>query len=133
MPQSNAARSARPATTFGPQRSLGVLVALVTLLVCASASGARATPVISEILYDAVGSDDGFGFVELQGAPGTILDGLTLEFPGTTTFTICAPARIGIREMSSPPSGLHGWHPCLSFRSRRKTVGFGSAKRKREG
>jgi hypothetical protein len=48
-------------------------------LLCVGASAARATPIISEILYDAVGSDDGHGFVELQGAPGTILDGWTLE------------------------------------------------------
>ena len=34
-----------------------------------------------EVVIDrmSTGSDDGFGFVELQGAPGTVLDGLTLE------------------------------------------------------
>jgi len=40
---------------------------------------ARALPVISELLYDAVGSDDGRGFVELYGVPGTSLDGLRIE------------------------------------------------------
>src|SRR5262245_62575829 len=40
---------------------------------------ARALPVISELLYDAVGSDDGRGFVELYGAPGTDLSGLRIE------------------------------------------------------
>lgn len=38
-----------------------------------------ATPVISEVLYDASGSDNGLGFVELFGVPGTVLDGLVLE------------------------------------------------------
>jgi hypothetical protein len=40
---------------------------------------AQALPVISEFFYDAVGSDDGLSFVELHGAPGTSLVGLTLE------------------------------------------------------
>jgi hypothetical protein len=40
---------------------------------------ARALPLISEVFYDAVGSDDGRSFVELYGAPGTLLDGLRLE------------------------------------------------------
>ena len=38
-----------------------------------------ATPLISEVLYDAVGSDNGQSFVELSGTPGTLLDGMTLE------------------------------------------------------
>ena len=40
---------------------------------------AQASPVISELLYDAVGADDGRGFVELYGAPGTSLTGLRIE------------------------------------------------------
>jgi hypothetical protein len=40
---------------------------------------AAALPLISEVLYDAAGSDDGSVFVELYGAPGASLDGLTLE------------------------------------------------------
>jgi hypothetical protein len=40
---------------------------------------AGAIPLISEVLYDAVGSDDGQSFVELYGPPGTVLDGITLE------------------------------------------------------
>jgi hypothetical protein len=47
-------------------------------LICI-ASGARATPLISELFYDASGSDDGKSFVELYGEPGTVLDGLSLE------------------------------------------------------
>ena len=42
-------------------------------------AGAQAQTVISEVLYDAVGTDNGNVFVELFGAPGTLLDGLQLE------------------------------------------------------
>jgi hypothetical protein len=42
-------------------------------------SPAFALPLISEFVYDAVGSDDGHGFVELYGVPGTPLDGLRIE------------------------------------------------------
>lgn len=38
-----------------------------------------ATPVISELFYDASGSDAGQAFVELYGSPGESLDGLVLE------------------------------------------------------
>lgn len=51
---------------------LGIAAALVP-------SPALALPVISEAFYDAVGSDDGRSFVELYGAPGTLLDGMRLE------------------------------------------------------
>jgi hypothetical protein len=40
---------------------------------------ACALPLISEVLYDAVGSDNGRSFVELYGAAGTSLDGLVVE------------------------------------------------------
>jgi hypothetical protein len=43
------------------------------------AGSASATPLISEVFYDATGSDDGLGFVELYGEPGTVLDGLVIE------------------------------------------------------
>ena len=33
---------------------------------------------LSEVFYDAVGSDDGWGFVEIAGTPGTALDGWRL-------------------------------------------------------
>jgi hypothetical protein len=44
-----------------------------------SLAGAQAQTVISEVLYDAAGTDNGNVFVELYGAPGTLLDGLLLE------------------------------------------------------
>ncbi len=40
---------------------------------------AHSQTVISEVLYDAAGTDNGNVFVELFGTPGTILDGLLLE------------------------------------------------------
>jgi hypothetical protein len=42
-------------------------------------SVAQSQPVISEVLYDAAGTDNGNVFVELFGIPGTILDGLFLD------------------------------------------------------
>ena len=39
---------------------------------------ARALPILSEVFYDAVGSDNGKSFVEIYAAPGTNLDGLLL-------------------------------------------------------
>lgn len=44
-----------------------------------AAGSAHAVPLLSEVFYDAVGSDDGQSFVELFGAPGTVLDELRLE------------------------------------------------------
>jgi hypothetical protein len=42
-------------------------------------STAAALPLISEVLYDAVGSDTGQSFVELYGTPGTDLTGFVVE------------------------------------------------------
>jgi len=42
-------------------------------------SVAQAQTIISEVLYDAAGTDNGNVFVELFGSPGTVLDGLLLE------------------------------------------------------
>ncbi len=57
-----------------------VRFALVALLAPSTAPAAAcAFPVISEVLYDAVGSDNGVVFVELYGPAGTALDGLVLE------------------------------------------------------
>ena len=53
--------------------------ALVVASGLAAPGPARALPLISEVFYDAVGSDDGLGFVELHGSPGESLDGLVLE------------------------------------------------------
>ncbi|HVP28662.1 MAG TPA: hypothetical protein VMW35_05820 [Myxococcota bacterium] len=52
------------------------LAALVAALLAAPAPAAT---LISEVFYDAVGSDNGLSFIEIAGAPGTVLDGLVLE------------------------------------------------------
>ena len=49
-----------------------VLLALVP-------STALAVPLVSELFYDASGSDNGLSFVELYGSPGASLDGLVIE------------------------------------------------------
>jgi len=51
----------------------------VTLLLAFAPQGASAATLISEVFYDAVGSDNGLSFVELYGTPGSSLDGLFLE------------------------------------------------------
>ena len=54
-------------------------LAIATCVQFGFTTGAAATPVISEIFYDAVGSDNGQSFVEIYGIAGTDLGGLTLE------------------------------------------------------
>jgi hypothetical protein len=51
----------------------------ITLLLATAPHGANAAALISEVLYDAVGSDNGLSFVELYGEPGSSLEGLFLE------------------------------------------------------
>jgi hypothetical protein len=53
---------------------------LSALLPAVFASGvAQALPVLSELYYDAPGSDDGLSFVEIHGLPGTSLDGFAID------------------------------------------------------
>jgi len=52
---------------------------IVTTLLSGLWPGAARALWISEVLYDAAGADAGRVFVELYGAPGTALDGFTLE------------------------------------------------------
>jgi hypothetical protein len=58
------------------KRIQGLCLAAIATL---SGGAAQALPVISELYYDAVGSDDGESFVEIYGAPGTSLDGFALD------------------------------------------------------
>jgi hypothetical protein len=53
--------------------------AAALIAVFAGAPAAAALPLISEVFYDATGSDDGLTFVELAGTPGSTLEGLVLE------------------------------------------------------
>ena len=57
-------------------RTLWGLSLVISLL---AAAEANALPVLSEVFYDAVGSDNGFVFVENHGEAGTPLAGLTVE------------------------------------------------------
>jgi hypothetical protein len=63
------------------------------------AAPALALPLISEVFYDAVGTDDGQSFVELYGTPGTSLDGFVLEAingaDGATTHTLTLSGAFG--------------------------------------
>jgi len=53
-------------------------LAMTITMTGAWANAASALPLISEVFYDAVGSDDGQSFVELSGEPGASVDGLVL-------------------------------------------------------
>lgn len=78
------------------------LAALATALCVAQP--AAALPLISEVLYDAAGSDDGLSFVEIHGAPGTVLDGWALEHVNGANGEIAATlALVGVIG----PSGLY--------------------------
>lgn len=81
--------------------SRGGLAVLLVLFVPALSAG---LPIISEVFYDAEGSDDGRVFVELLGAPGTRLDGIWLEgvngANGAVTVHVDLSGEIG-------PSGLY--------------------------
>ena len=66
-------------------------------------SGATATPIISELFYDAATTDAGLVFVELFGAPGESLDGLTLEGVNGTGGTVYIS--VGLSGIV-PPDGI---------------------------
>ncbi len=62
------------ARSRGHGTSFALAVALLLV-----ASSAHALPLLSEVFYDATGSDDGRSFVELSGTAGFSLDGYTIE------------------------------------------------------
>ena len=59
--------------------AVGACAVMALAIVLGLSSTAAALPLISEVFYDAVGSDDGQSFVEIYGAPGTVLDGFVIE------------------------------------------------------
>ncbi len=75
-----------------PER-LFLSVFLFTAL-CAASPTTHAA-LISEFLYDAVGSDNGFGFVELAGVPGASLDGWTLVVINGTNGAVATTIPLG--------------------------------------
>lgn len=69
-----------------------------------AAAPAGAVPLLSEVLYDAAGSDDGQSFVELWGPPGTVLDGYAIEHVNGADGSIAATLPlVGVIG----PSGLY--------------------------
>ncbi len=76
------------------------------------ATHAGAAPLLSEVFYDAVGSDDGLSFIELSGAPGTSLSGLTIEAingaGGGVTHTLALSGTIGASGLFVVADGVAG-------------------------
>jgi len=54
-------------------------IGVLGLLMAMTAGAAHGLPLLSEVYYDAPGSDDGQSFVEIAGMPGDSLDGLWIE------------------------------------------------------
>jgi hypothetical protein len=73
--KSKARRGARRSAGRRGRAISGCLPVAVLLV----ASEVAATPLISELLYDAVGSDNGLSFVEISGTPGESLEGIVIE------------------------------------------------------
>ena len=73
--------------------------AALGLGVAATPATGHAATLLSEVFYDAVGSDDGEGFVEIAAAPGTVLDGLAIEAingaDGSVTHNIALQGTVG--------------------------------------
>jgi hypothetical protein len=76
------------------------------------AAQAGAAPLLSEVYYDAVGSDDGQSFIEIWGDPGTLLDGLTIEAingsGGAVTHSLALTGTIGASGLFVVADGLAG-------------------------
>lgn len=64
------------------------LTAATALCWIAAPPGVHAMPLLSEVFYDAVSTDDGLSFVELYGLPGTDLSGLLVEGINGTGGTV---------------------------------------------
>jgi hypothetical protein len=78
---------------------MNLLPAALGAALSLAAVHASAAPLLSEVFYDAVGSDDGLSFVEIWGAPGTPLTGLSIEAingaGGGVTHTLALNGAIG--------------------------------------
>ena len=86
------------------------LWAATTLCWIAAPLGVQASPLLSEVFYDAVGTDDGLSFVELYGLPGTDLTGFLVEgingTGGTVTDTIALSGVIPVNGLFVVADGL---------------------------
>ena len=72
---------------------------LFFVIISGFAAPASALVILSEIFYDAEGSDDGHVFVELAGPPGTLLDGWQVE--GVNGFNGCC-----VKSLREPRPGV---------------------------
>lgn len=90
-------------------KSLHAALAAALLL---GASHAAAAPLLSEVFYDATGSDDGLIFIEIWGAPGTSLAGLTIEAingtGGAVTHSLALSGTIGANGLFVIADGVAG-------------------------
>jgi hypothetical protein len=90
-------------------KSLDAALAAALLL---GASHASAAPLLSEVFYDAIGTDDGLSFVEIWGAPGTSLAGLTIEAingsGGAVTHSLALTGTIGANGLFVVADGVSG-------------------------
>jgi hypothetical protein len=65
---------------LAPRRGRGAVPTWAASIALLLAAGpASALPLLSEVFYDAAGSDNGQSFVEIYGDPGTLLDGFSIE------------------------------------------------------
>lgn len=88
-------------------------ISISFLWVALDAASLYALPVLSEVFYDAEGADNGQGFVEIFGAPGTDVEGFTLEgvngSNGDVTVTIVLTGSIpadGILVVADEDGGV---------------------------
>jgi hypothetical protein len=72
-------RAVRPIRPPAFGLALGPTLGACLLGLMLAPASASCLPLLSEVFYDAVGSDDGKVFVELFGEPGSSLDGFSLE------------------------------------------------------
>ena len=87
-------------------KACGLGVALGSLLAAGAASAGPIT--ISEVLYDATGSDDGKVFVELFGPAGLGLDGYTIEGVNGADGAVGPVLGVLVAGAGGPPSALAG-------------------------
>jgi len=103
-----------PTPEYSPARRTRPFLIAIALAAAALAVGgaASALPVISEVLYDATGTDDGALFVEIYGAPGFSLEGWVVQgvngSDGEVTHTLALAGTIpadGILVIADESSG----------------------------
>jgi hypothetical protein len=82
----------------GRPRAVGFALGAALFGLTLAPAPALSLPLLSEVFYDAAGSDDGKSFVEIFGTPGTSLEGLTLEgvngSNGAVTHSVALSGRI---------------------------------------